>query len=232
MPEIAHFSVVTLFPPQIPYSFPGISEDVMRLKRLFENSLRLISWKPILAPRILNLACGRADETGTLLEVFCPQGAAGTYLGADLRHAEIQEARRRWSALNSPQFAIEFLVADASSLHALPMQSKFDVIFLRHQNYWDAPAVWDAIFQHALGRLQEKGLLIFTSYFEREHELAIAALQTKGATLLVNVPHRDSRPLAEAPGKSVDRRLAIFAHAGEIFANPSQAILAHPTNLL
>jgi hypothetical protein len=54
--------------------------------------------------------------------------------------------------------------------------------------------------------------MIFTSYFDREHELAIAAHRSRGFPLLLDIPHAQSRVLTDAPGKSVDRRLAIFSH--------------------
>lgn len=197
--------------PIIDFSFPGISEDVSRLRKLLGESLRLIGRPAMPAPKVLNLACGRADETGVLLETFCAQGGGGHYLGLDLRQAEISEATRRWGRSDHALDAIEFRVADAALAHHWPNREQFDFIFIRHQNYWDAPAVWDQIFRHALSRMADDGLLLFTSYFEREHELALAALQTRGAALLLDLPHAESRALADAPGKSVDKRLAIFA---------------------
>lgn len=215
------------FLPQIPYSFAGIDADVARLKRLFENALRLISWAHCPRPHVLNLACGRADETGSLLQILCPDGQLGSYLGVDLRHAEIQEARKRWKSRAATCENIEFMVADASSIHALPKDTRYDTVFIRHQNYWDAPLVWDQIFQHAMDRLQPQGILMFTSYFDREHELAVAALKTRRANLILTMPHRDSRTLADAPGKSVDRHIAIFSHPSSPWQNPLHANLAH-----
>lgn len=201
--------------PNIPFSFPGIAEDVERLKRLLESALRLVQWIAPPEPQLLNIACGRADETGVLLQTLAAQRQSFAYLGLDLRQAEIQEARRRWSAPRSqvmPQGEITFRVADAASAAALPEGAVFDCIFIRHQNYWDAPAVWDQIFHHARNRLKPQGLLLFTSYFDREHELAIAAHRARGFGLLLDIPHAHSRALPDAPGKSVDRRLAIFSH--------------------
>lgn len=195
--------------PVIDFRFPGIAEDVARLRRLLHEALRLIgrSAKPV--PNLLNLACGRADETGVLLESLSLPGG-GYYLGLDLRQAEIAEATKRWRGSGHGLDAMEFRVADAALAHHWPKDERFDLIFIRHQNYWDAPVVWDQIFRHALARIAEDGLLLFTSYFDREHELAMAALQTRGAHLLLDLPHPSSRALADAPGKSVDKRLAIF----------------------
>ena len=195
------------------FSFPGIAEDVGRLKNLLREGLDLIHRGPLPSPSVLNLACGRADETGVLLETLSLPGQGGSYLGLDLRVAEIQEAKRRWGRSWLPDGVVDFRVADAAHEHQLPTADRYDFIFIRHQNYWDAPATWDQIYRHALMRLREHGLLLFTSYFEREHELALAALQTRGARLLLSLPHKASRALADAPGKSVDRRLAILSHA-------------------
>lgn len=180
--------------PAIDFSFPGIAADVDRLRHLLRESLALLQIARPPAPRILNLACGRADETGVLLETLCDGGLAAHYLGLDLRAAEIAEATRRWKHAGESHGAIEFRVADASLAHHWPASEPFDFIFIRHQNYWDAPAVWDQIFRHALARLSATGLLIFTSYFEREHELAIAALKTQSAQLLLNLPHGSRAP--------------------------------------
>jgi hypothetical protein len=209
--------------PAIDFSFPRIAGDVVRLRDLLRDALRLLNVAPQAAPRILNLACGRADETGVLLEVLRSGTGGGQYLGLDLRTAEIGEASRRWRPSNHALDAIEFRVADASLAHHWPAKTSFDFIFIRHQNYWDAPAVWDQIFRHALARLNPAGALIFTSYFEREHELAIAALQTQGAHLSLDLPHGQSRSLADAPGKSVDKRLAVMIPhcAAEHLAQPS-----------
>jgi hypothetical protein len=197
--------------PAMDFSFPGIAEDVGKLQKLLREGLKLIHKAPVASPALLNLACGRADETGVLIETFSLPGHGGTYLGMDLRQAEIHEATRRWGRSWRSGGLVEFRVADAAHAHQLPGDQRYDCVFIRHQNYWDAPATWDQIYRHALARLKESGLLLFTSYFEREHELALAALQTQGARLLLNLPHTASRPLPDAPGKSVDRRLAILA---------------------
>jgi hypothetical protein len=87
----------------------------------------------------------------------------------------------------------------------------FDFIFIRHQNYWHDPAVWGILFKNALAALAPGGLLAITSYFDREHELASACLLQGGAVRRAALPHPHSRPLPDAPGKSVDRRLALFS---------------------
>lgn len=201
------------YPPAIAFSYPGIAQDVVRLRSLLAEAMRLLQRAPLLEPSILNLACGRADETGVLLETLCLPGRGGHYLGMDLRTAEIQEATRRWKHCWQPHGRVEFRVADASLAQHLPEAPDADVIFVRHQNFWDDPASWDRIYRNAMARLKPDGLLLLTSYFEREHELALAALQGLGARLLLDLPHTASRPLPEAPGKSVDKRLAVLGHS-------------------
>ena len=202
---------VHIIRPACDFSFPGIAEDVARLGRLLREAMALLKITPKGPVAILNLACGRADETGTLLQCLSLPGQGGMYLGLDLRDAEIHEAKRRWQSSWQPNGIVEFRVADASLSRHMPTQSEYDFVLIRHQNYWDAPATWDQIYRLALGRLKPTGLLIFTSYFEHEHELAMASLKSMGAQVLIDLPHAASRPLRDAPGKSVDKRIAIVA---------------------
>lgn len=197
------------------FSFPGIAHDIVQFRVLLREAMTLVNRPPQICPSILNLACGRADETGALLDTLSEDTSGGEYLGLDLRQAEIHEARRRWGDCWRPYGTVEFRVADVSISHQLPGEKRYDFIFLRHQNYWDAPAIWDQIYRHALARLKQGGLLMFTSYFDREHELAIAAVKTLGAVMWLDLPHAKSRALADAPGKSVDKRLAVFGPPGE-----------------
>ncbi|RYD47394.1 MAG: class I SAM-dependent methyltransferase, partial [Verrucomicrobiaceae bacterium] len=153
------------------------------------------------------LACGRADETGALAAALAP-AEIGLYLGIDLRATAIEEATKRWKLETGN---IEFRSGDASSVNKMRELPEFDFIFIRHQNYWHHPAVWDRLLENALAALSPGGVLACTSYFDREHELLKASLKTRGAEILWDVRHPHSRPLDDAPGKSVDRRLAIFA---------------------
>lgn len=200
-----------LYVPTIDYRFAGTASDMQRLDVLLGDALRLTEFPP---PQndaaVLNIACGRADESGVLWKHFLPACGGGAYLGCDLRAPEIAEAKKRWPCPQDRHWQVEFRVADASSAHALPGAGSMDVIFIRHQNYWDAPQVWDLIYRNALRCLKDNGRLVITSYFEREHELALAALRSLGAVLLANLPHPAARALPDAPGKSVDRRLAVL----------------------
>lgn len=194
----------------IPFSYPGIAEDVERLGGLLALGLRAADWRAPAKPAVLNLACGRADETGVLLSNLAPLTSELFYLGVDLRPAEIAEARARWIPSAPPSWQLDFRPGDASRADRMKQLPRFDFIFIRHQNYWHDPAVWTVLFRNALEVLKPDGLLAITSYFDREHALATSALIQSGAIKLADVRNPHSRALPDAPRKSVDRHLALF----------------------
>ena len=197
--------------PAIPFTFPGIGADVRRLGALLTLGLRAAGWEAPVKPAVLNLACGRADESGVLLAAVAPLAADLFYLGIDLRPPEIAEAKARWIPAAPPGWQLDFRAGDASRTDRMKQLPPFDFIFIRHQNYWHDPAVWEQLYRNALGALKPGGLLAITSYFDREHDLATACLLQCGALKRADLPHPHSRPLPDAPGKSVDRRLALFS---------------------
>jgi SAM-dependent methyltransferase len=201
--------------PALPFSFPGIGDDVRRLGVLLALGLRAADWREPAAPAVLNLACGRADETGMLLAALAPRAADLFYLGIDLRPVEIAEARERWRPAAPAGWRLDFRAGDASRTDRMRQLPPFDFIFIRHQNYWHDPLVWERLFRNALAALKPGGLLAITSYFDREHELACACLLQCGARRRAALRHPQSRTLDDAPNKSVDRHLALFGAAGE-----------------
>jgi SAM-dependent methyltransferase len=191
---------------RLPFHHPATAADVVRLQALLRGALRGIGFQQAGKIAVLNLACGRADESGALAAALAP-AEMSFYLAMDLRRETIAEAARRWYL---PDGHIEFLCGDASSIHRMKSLPPFDFIFIRHQNYWDDPPTWDRLLSNALAALAPGGRLACTSYFDREHDLLKAALKTRGAEILWDVRHPASRALPDAPGKSVDRHLAIF----------------------
>lgn len=163
--------------------------------------------------QILDLACGTCRESGTLAQVFREfdgNGREVRLVGTDIRDRELEEADARSKLVRQPGDQFEFFRENGTKMHRHQLLgSDFDVTFLRHQNYWNDQAVWERIFGQGLERLKENGLLVITSYFDREHALALEALQRSGAELLVSERNEASRVL-DTPGKSVDRHLAIF----------------------
>jgi SAM-dependent methyltransferase len=195
---------------RLPFSHPPTAGDVARLEVLLRTALTGLHFHPLHPLAVLNLACGRADETGALADALAPL-EIGHYLGIDLRPDTIAEAAKRWAL---PGGVIEFRCGDASAIDRMKLLPPFDLIFIRHQNYWNDAATWDRLLGNALAALAPGGLLACTSYFDREHELLKASLRTRGAELLWDARHPRSRPLPDVPGKSVDRWLAVFSASG------------------
>jgi uncharacterized lipoprotein len=53
-------------------------------------------------------------------------------------------------------------------------------------------------------------MLVITSYFDVEHRLALRALESLGMEVVSNKRNKASRALSDAPGKSVDRWVAVL----------------------
>jgi chemotaxis methyl-accepting protein methylase len=158
--------------------------------------------------QILNLACGRCDEAETLVSLGSEltRGGDVRMVGADIRIREIRQAREAHARLPA-----EFLIQDASRLHEhQQLGDEFDVVFLRHQNFWHGQEIWKKIFEQGRAKLGKNGLLVITSYFDTEHRLALAALEAMGMELVSNKRNKASRALKDAPGKSVDRWVAVL----------------------
>lgn len=197
--------------PAIPFSYPGIGDDIRRLSKLLRVALQAADWRPPPTAAILNLACGRADETGILLKAIAPLASDLFYLGIDLRSPEIAEATARWARCAPPGWKLEFRAGDASRTDRMKQLPPFDFVFIRHQNYWHDPTTWLVLFTNALDSLKTGGVLAITSYFDHEHELATACLLECGARKLADIRHPHSRALPDARDKSVDRRMALFS---------------------
>lgn len=195
--------------PSIPFRHHGTDGDVARLGKLLREAFGLVGFRPDDPAMVLNLACGRADETGALFQTLAPV-RVGFYLGIDLLPGDVAEAKTRWRP-SDPSTHVEFKAGDASRTDRMKLLPPFDLVFIRHQNFWHDGPQWDHLLENALNSLKPNGVLAFTSYFDREHALALASLKTCGAELLANIRHAASRPLDDAPGKSVDRHLAIVS---------------------
>jgi SAM-dependent methyltransferase len=187
-------------------------EDIRRLSRLLREISGPVEPHPSGkgAARILDLACGECHEAEALRDFLAESRGLETgeisLLGLDVRAREIANAARRCREAGD----FSFRVGDATKLDThREMGDDFDLVFLRHQNYWNGEKDWDEIFSHALGKLSNEGELIITSYFDREHELALAAIQRLGGELIRTQANEKTRNLG-TPGKSVDRHIARF----------------------
>lgn len=163
---------------------------------------------------LLNLACGRGDETGVLAKLLAEKSKSSHLQGLDIRAAEIDQANSRWKAelqkAEEQNATADFITHRGDRLLDLAEIGTPDIAFLRHQNYWNDKPVWTQLFDQALERLNDDGLLVITSYFDKEHELAAKALENLGAIQVGSIINPNSRALSDAPGKSVDKHLAVF----------------------
>ncbi|MFT5469782.1 MAG: SAM-dependent methyltransferase [Verrucomicrobiales bacterium] len=166
--------------------------------------------------QLLDLACGACDEAETLTKFFSKlrRGKNLKLTGLDIRAREIADAaarfKQREDAETGSKIDFEFLQGDATKLDGhQQLPGEFDVVFMRHQNLWNGKKTWEEIYQKALDKLSPDGRLIITSYFDREHELALDVIKEQGGELIVTAANEDSRELQTA-GKSVDRHVAIL----------------------
>ena len=196
---------------RLPFSYEGIDGDIQQLGDLLKNSFSAVDLNSDENFSVLNLACGRADETGVLVGALVPV-SVGFYLGIDLRGDAIQEATRRWT---STDCEIHFMEGNAAMLGRMKTLPEFDLIFIRHQNYWHEPMVWEGILDEAISAMKPSGYLVCTSYFDLEHDLFKASMRERGAKLILNVRNAHSRVLPDADGKSVDRWLGIWRKTQE-----------------
>jgi Methyltransferase domain len=191
---------------KLPFSYEGIAGDMRRLGGLLEGVIGLAGLRLAGKIAVLNLACGRADETGVLAAALAP-AEIGFYLGMDLRSDAIAEAKARWEL---PGGEIDFREGNAAAIGRAEGLPEFDLVFIRHQNYWNEPMVWEGILDEAMAALRDGGYLVCTSYFDLEHEMLIASMRERGVRLLANLRNRLSRDLPDGDGKSVDRWIAVW----------------------
>lgn len=186
---------------------------------------------------VLNLACGPCIEGAIFGAYFGePGGVDGgrnkvRMFGMDLRGQEIEKAKRRYAATeeifrgaglpllretgDAAAAEVEFFADDATRLVGYKeTPAAFDVVFIRHQNVWNDRLAWRKIYAFALGAVEEEGgLMVITSYFDREHLIALELVKMLGGEVLVSVRNPRTVEL-DAPGKSADRHLAVVRRKG------------------
>lgn len=163
--------------------------------------------------QLLDIACGECREAETLVQVARELRGENhrqpiRFVGTDLRDREVEDAARRFRSNQDTSY--DFITENAEHLDRHQELGKdFDLAFIRHQNFWLGATPWKRIFEQGLKKLSDDGLLVITSYFDREHELALGAIAEAGGELIVTERHQESIHLAY-PGKSVDRHVAVF----------------------
>lgn len=195
-------------PDRLPPGATPIQEDMSKLRGLLRESLASQVAPTTDGMRILNLACGRCDEAETLIQVGSELSGGGPVqmVGADIRIREIRQARETHAHLPA-----EFLIEDATQIDRhQQLGDDFNLVFLRHQNFWHGQELWKKIFDQGIAKLRPDGKLVITSYFDVEHRLALRALEALGMEVISNRRNKASRALADAPGKSVDRWVVVL----------------------
>lgn len=177
-----------------------IAKDMRVLDSLLrENVAPHLREKALRDMRILNLACGQCDEAETLVK-FAQEETPGEVqlIGADIRIREILQAREQHAKLPA-----EFLLEDATRLDAhKQIGDGFNMVLLRHQNFWHGPELWKKIFEQGLERTGDDGLLVITSYYDKDHQLALDAE-------LIETRHNLLARKLRKPGEFVDKHLAV-----------------------
>ena len=194
-----------------------IPPDEQSLHRLLTSALKValpVVEKPRDEVQVLDLACGECREVEVVSSLAAvklgKKGAALRFVGADIRGAQLADARARGRLLQKPGTDVEFLEQDCSKLKDIKqLGGGFDMVLLRHQNFWNDRRAWRRIFSEGMERLSDSGLLVITSYFDVEHELAVKAIREAGGELVTSLRNKDSRDLP-TKGKSVDRHVAVF----------------------
>ncbi|MAS96339.1 MAG: hypothetical protein CMO55_24305 [Verrucomicrobiales bacterium] len=202
-----------------------LEEDLSRLRRMLrkvagddvEEVRRRLAKQD--EARVLDIACGECNEAEVLTDFLADlKGDAPGNVkltGIDVRAREIENAQRRFGGKREQMVRpgsreCEFMTGDASKLDGHgELGEEFDLVFMRHQNYWNGAKTWEEIFDQALGKVGDDGRLIITSYFDKEHELALEAIQRLGGELIRTEFNAETRKLI-TDGKSVDRHVAIF----------------------
>lgn len=127
---------------QMPFSYEGIDGDIQRLEILLKDSFSELDLNFDNKISVLNLACGRADETGVLVHALSP-ACVGFYMGIDLRADAIQEATRRW---RSTDCEIHFMEGNAATLGRMKTLPEFDLVSSVTKtigmNLWCGKAYW------------------------------------------------------------------------------------------
>ncbi len=151
----------------------------MQISGISEVLQRLRPWLPLTTPlRLVDIACGTAEEAGEMLVWGC----FSNFLGVDLDETAVELARARW-----PRAA--FLCADASNLPG-PHRGGFDVALIRRPDLFAQPESWQRVFSTLPELLRPGGRLIATFVGEREADTVHAWLEKSG----VRVIHTEELP--------------------------------------
>ena len=144
-------------------------------------------------------------------ESFKKQGGEVAFAGIREHDYDGLASKLRQAREAHGHLPAHFLIEDATRIDQhKELGDDFNMVFLRHQNYWHGQELWKKIFDQGIAKLRPDGMLVITSYFDVEHRLALQALESLGMEVVSNRRNKDSRALQDAPGKSVDRWVAVL----------------------
>jgi SAM-dependent methyltransferase len=177
--------------------------------------------------QVLDIGCGKCNEADILSAYFgCGNFGFNSenvkVTGIDIDKKAIEKAIKN---CQKPDFSesitkyilpsnftsnFEFIHGDATKLNQYSsISDKIDVVVIRHQKISDNEKLWTKIFQEALHKLNQEGIMILTSFSDIEHEMLIKKLQELNCEILIN----ESNPYAKSlktPGVSIDKNIAII----------------------
>jgi tRNA G10 N-methylase Trm11 len=113
-------------------------------------------------------------------------------IGIDISETKIEEAIKvntRMASASPLSFKVpDYLLlkqADATELDQYDfIPEKVDAITIRHQQISESEETWTQIFQQALNKVKDDGVVVLTSYTGFEHSMMLEAMQSIGAEVV------------------------------------------------
>lgn len=127
-------------------------------------------------PRILNIGCGKNvtwNFLGVIFYLASQDLGFPDYVGVDVTEEAFEEGKSVLADL------VTFVPCDARDL-GIHVKGPFHLVIVEHPNLStspEGPRVWRKIFQEARELLDEKGVLILTSFWLNDHIPAQIALE-------------------------------------------------------
>ena len=165
-----------------------------------------IEIKPDQNLTVLDVGCGYCQEALVINGFFGDKLMGDTsptvkVIGIDISEKTIKEAIKANTVKGSstslskvPDYLL-LKQADATELDRYDfIPEKVDVITIRHQQISKSEETWTKIFQQALNKVKDGGVVVLTSYTGFEHTMMLEAMQSIGAEVVFS---------GENPGKSI-----------------------------
>lgn len=152
--------------------------------------------------QILDIACGPCEETKLLTGFFGGgsfevNGENADFVGIDIDPDRIRQAKKSNSLQN-----VKFICGDATNLNQYEgIPSQADIIVICNQQISQSRDVWSKIFQQAIQRFNQGGILIITSLSDNEHFLLKETLRELPCQIVLDQQNQHSKPITENASK-------------------------------